>query len=275
MVEDAAVAEELEPEAVEQVETDTIEEEVEIESEEAETGEASENEPSESSTEKKGDSFQDRIDEVTGKFRTEERARMLSEQNVQGLKQQIEDLEQKLQPEPVVPGKTLADFEYDESAFTRYVGDLARQDAQAAVRQQTQQTQAQQKHSAFALKEAELAKEVPDYYAVSHYSPISPQVADTLMAADKGPEIAYYLGKNPDIATRLSNMSPVNMAMELGRIEATQLSKPEKSTTETPTPVPKIQGAAKSDKVSATDPAGDKLSDKEWLKRRNKQVDAR
>lgn len=47
---------------------------------------------------------------------------------------------------------------------------------------------------------------------------ISPELMDAMKSSDHGPDLAYYLAKNPDEAGRLVSLSPVAAAMELGRI---------------------------------------------------------
>ena len=264
---DEAVAE-AEPEVVEdetaEAEAETVEAEATEESESEGTEEVTasqEDEPGESSTPKK-DSVQERMDELTRRFYQE--------------RQRAEAAEAQLnqnQPEPVQPGKTLADFEYDEGAYAQYVKDLAKQEAQAEYEVNQRQAQEQKVRSDFESKEAAFARENPDYYSVAHYSPITPEVGMTVMQAEKAPELAYYLGKNPDIAMQISQLPPLQMAMELGRIQATALVPPPPAPKkEIPEPPPQIAAKGSPTKVDPSTSAGDRLSDAEWLKRRNKQL---
>lgn len=50
--------------------------------------------------------------------------------------------------------------------------------------------------------------------------PISPVMAEAIMDSDVGPDVAYYLGKNPALAARIANLNPVSQVRELGKIEA-------------------------------------------------------
>lgn len=66
--------------------------------------------------------------------------------------------------------------------------------------------------------------------------PMSAVMAETLMASEKGPEVAYYLSANREEAQRIKSMSPLAAAAALGRLEA-KLSLP-KPRTETKAPPP-------------------------------------
>lgn len=75
--------------------------------------------------------------------------------------------------------------------------------------------------------------------------PMSATMAETIMESEKGPEIAYHLSANRELAQRIKSMTPLAAAMEIGRIEA-KLSLP-KSRTETkaPPPPPTVKGSVK------------------------------
>lgn len=274
MNEDAAVVEPVEEEVDESVEAvDAVTEEPEAEAEESEVEAISEEEeePSDSSAEKKGDKFQERIDEITRKYREQERKTL-------ELEQQLRAAAEREPPREVLePGKTLADFEYDEAAFATYLTDFAKQTAEADVRARAEQEAQQRKMAEFSVKESDFASKAEDYHIVTRNPdlPITGYMVEALQTAEKGPEILYYLGKNPDVTRGLSMMSPLDMARELGRIEATELVKPEKSVKTPAPPPPKIKPTSSPERVTPDSQASDKLSDQEWLRRRNKQLAAR
>jgi len=232
-------------------------------------GEAEEKpEPSESSTEKDDDGFQARIDELTQRYYTEKQQR-------EHFQKQWED---SRQPETPEPGKTLADFEYDEGKFSQYIQEQAVAGARAEIERGNQQQATVQRRAEFEVKEQGFASNVNDYHTVTRNQAlqISQTMVETLQTAEKGPEVLYYLGKNPDVAAGLAAMSPLDAARELGKIEATNLVKPEPSVKKTPTPVPKIKAAESGGtRVSPDTAKSDEISDAEWLKRRNKQIASR
>jgi hypothetical protein len=277
---DAAVVEDIEPDLVEQTDVEEPEQEVDIvdedeasEAEETDEETKAEDEPSESSTEKKGDSFQERIDELTGKFRSEERARIEAETRYQQMQQRLQTMEQA---KPIEPGKTLADFDYDEGAFTSYLSDVAQQAAQEETRQRLEQDRNTERQIQFKARESEFSADIPDYELTAyHKAVITPPMAEVIQSAEKGPELAYYLGKNPEVGQQLAQMAPLDMARELGRIEATKLVPPEKPESKTPPPPPKLKAGNAPTRITSDSPESDKLSDSEWLKRERKRLAAR
>lgn len=281
---DAAVVEDIEPDLVEQAEVEETEAadvvDEEGASEDAEETEATaeeseeEDEPSESSPEKKGDSFQERIDELTGKFRSEERARIEAEARYQQMEQRLQAMEQV---KPIEPGKTLADFDFDEGQYAEYLSQVARQTAQQEVKQQLEQERAIARQLEFQARESEFSANVPDYELVAyHKAIINADMAQVLQVAEKGPELAYYLGQNVEVGQRLSKMSRDAMAMELGIIAATKLVKPEvKKESKAPPPPPKLKTAKTATRITSDSPESDNLSDEEWLRRERKRLAAK
>ena len=68
--------------------------------------------------------------------------------------------------------------------------------------------------------------------------PITNVMAETIQSSDIGPELAYYLGSNPKDAERISRMTPLSQAKEIGKIEAKLAAEPPvKRTTSAPAPI--------------------------------------
>lgn len=70
---------------------------------------------------------------------------------------------------------------------------------------------------------AEGRAKYPDFEQVAYTSPISNEVADAVAASDIGAELAYYFGKNPDVARQISLFSKTDRAeasRQFGFIEA-------------------------------------------------------
>lgn len=59
-------------------------------------------------------------------------------------------------------------------------------------------------------------------------------VRDLVVDSDKGPELAYFLAKNPSKAIELNTMSPLRAAREIGALETTLSRPPTKATRATP-----------------------------------------
>ena len=257
---DAIVADETE--TVEAVEADAKPDETEeTDSGEVEATSEEVDEPEESSTSKE-DGTQGRFDELT-KFRREaERERdywkNLAQQN-------------QVAPDPVEPGKTLADFEYDEGKYREYEQALAKEMAQAEVKQQAQQEENAIILDAFSEHEAEFSNNVDDYHTtLKDAAFVTEDIAAATLYAEQGPALRYYLAKNPEVSSKLAKMHPYNMAMELGRIEATKLGKEKApSVTKAPKPAPKIAATDSKSPLRIDDP---KISDAQFRKIREKQI---
>jgi hypothetical protein len=222
------------------------------------------------------DAVQRRFDKLTYQLRQAERERDYERE----LRlTQLQSKAEGKQPEPKSSApKKLADFDYDEDRYAEYVSDLAAERAAEKLeqRQKSKQTDAQRRERIAKFKDSEVKfkAEIDDYEDVAHYARIDDHVADMVMDMDEGPRIAYYLGKNPDIAAKLNRMSGHAVGIELGRIDARLAHEREqaksKPVSKAPPPPPKID---------ATEPAVDRdpsqMSDAEFAKWRRKQIAAR
>jgi hypothetical protein len=266
----AEVVEDVIDEVIEDVDADEVDaDEAESETADSEEEASEVDEPSESSTEKKDDGFEKRAAEITSKFYNEK-------QQKEHYKRQYDELVAQQQPAPPSePGKSLADFEYDEVKFSGYLTDQARQAAHAEVEKGHQQEQQFKRRAEFEMKEAAFEENAKDYQAVtrSQTLAVTETMVEALQSSDKGPAVLYYLGKNPEVASSIAQMAPLDAARELGKIEATKLVAPTPPTSKTPAPVPKIKASDTSAiRVKSNTAASDKLSDAEWLKRENKRL---
>ena len=95
--------------------------------------------------------------------------------------------------------------------------------------------------------------------------PITPGMLHILQDFERPADVAYYLGKNPVECMQISQMSPVQAARALGRIETNidaelkkQTSQPSKTITKAPAPIT----PTKSGEVVTKDP--DKMSQAEY-----------
>lgn len=228
---------------------------------------------SESSTDEqkkpKTDSVQKRIDELTRKRREAER-------NSEYWRDQAMKKEPVKSVETVEePLKSLQDFDYDEGKYQQHLFDKARHGAVDEARRVLGEEQKKQtsnrKASDFRGREAEFSKSVDDYQDVarSRDLPISQVMADVVTEMESGPEVLYYLGKNPNLADEISQLSPLSTARELGRIEAKLQLQEKKGETVSKAPKP-------TPKIAASDPAItkniDDMSQVEFNAMRRKQI---
>jgi len=97
--------------------------------------------------------------------------------------------------------------------------------------------------------------------------PVSFAMSRAIIQSDIGTDIAYYLGKNPQEAIRISNLDPFASAREIGRIEAKLVSAPTpKKPSSAPDPITPIGNNEKANR----DP--EKMSITEWMAHRKAEV---
>jgi len=76
---------------------------------------------------------------------------------------------------------------------------------------------------AWSSKEAEFIKSKPDYVEKVQNArtlPISTEVQEALRESEFGPQVAYHLVENPEVARAILQLSPSAQLREIGRIEA-------------------------------------------------------
>jgi len=127
-------------------------------------------------------------------------------------------------------------------------------------------------------REEEARGKYDDFEQVAYNSklPITDAMAQTIQASDVGPDIAYFLGSNPKEAERISRLSPLSQAKELGKIEAKLSDNPPvKKTSSAPAPIaPVTARSSGSPATDTTDPRSIKsMSTSEWIEaERQRQI---
>ena len=98
--------------------------------------------------------------------------------------------------------------------------------------------------------------------------PVTNVMAETIQSSEIGAEVAYYLGSNPKEAERISRMTPLSQAKEIGKIEAKLVSAPPvKKTTSAPAPIsPVTARSSGAPAFDTTDPRSTKtMTDSQWI----------
>jgi hypothetical protein len=100
--------------------------------------------------------------------------------------------------------------------------------------------------------------------------------------SEQGPELAYYLAKNPAFEAALRQMPESSVAYELGSLayrlktEREAVAKAAAKVSQAPPPVQKIDGSGEAGaRVDPSSPDSDSLSDDEWKRRRERQLEKR
>ena len=204
-------------------------------------------------SEKKEPWYQRRINELT---RDKHEARRQAERLEQVLKQQ-EELLQRLAPKETAQQPTFEapnPDDYVGGQFDpRYLQDMmvytresAKMEAVQAVKQEYEQRQQYEQQIAQQQKletaEAAARAKYSDYDGVIEQITSDPRLAQNptirqaLIGLDNGPEIAYTLGKNLDVAYEIANMNPIQAGMRLAEI----INRAPRRTSNAPTPIKPI-----------------------------------
>lgn len=105
--------------------------------------------------------------------------------------------------------------------------------------------------------------------ALSPEVPISEPMMAAILRSPKGADVAYHLGKNPDLAAQIAGLDPISAAIRIGEIAAS-LSRPNpKKTTGAPPPINPVGGRASTHK----DPS--QMTDAEFAAWRREQIKRR
>lgn len=226
------------------------------------------------------ENVQKKFNKLTETRRSEERARLRAEEERDYWRQQA--ISQQAKPEPEKPAveakpKALSDFEYDEGKYHAYLLEQAEIRATQVAERKLKEAQVQEttarRQADFTIREREFAKSQADYFDVTRADGlrITQSMVDAAADSEEAPAVLYYLGKNREIAERISRLSPLDAARELGKIEGRLVTERAnakvKLVSQAPAPTPKIEAG----NVAGTkDPS--EMTDAEYAKWRRRQI---
>jgi hypothetical protein len=214
--------------------------------------------------------IQERINELTRQRHDKERDLEAARQEAEYWKSQV--VQKPAQPQTAAPtGKPTVE-QYD--SYEDYLEALSdyKVEQKLSVREQEQSRSQQQeqlveRQKAFQARAEKL--EIDDFVEVV-YNPdirISQDMADIAFDSEKGPEILYYLGKNPAEAARLASLDTRQVGYEIGRLEAA-LSLPQaKTQSSAPPPIKPISGGGEPPQMDQ-----EKMTPDQWRDWRNEQL---
>jgi hypothetical protein len=164
------------------------------------------------------------------------------------------------------PTATADQFESTEA----YADALAYQKAEELIAKREAAKQQSQILESYQDLEEEARAKYDDFEQVAYNPklPITNVMAETIQSSDIGPELAYYLGSNPKDAERISRMTPLGQAKEIGKIEAKLAAEPPvKRTTSAPAPIsPVTARTSGSPAHDTTDPRSIKtMTASQWI----------
>lgn len=181
---------------------------------------------------------------------------------------------QTVRPSPPADLPPVEQFESPEA----YAEALAYRKAEELLAQREQAKQQAAVLESYHEREEQAREKYEDFEQVA-YNPnlrITNVMAETIQASDIGPDLAYYLGSNPKEAERISRMSPLLQAKEIGKIEAKLNDDPPvRKTTSAPAPIKPVTARTSGSSVyDTTDPRSVKsMSVSEWIEAdRQRQV---
>lgn len=221
----------------------------EEEGESADSSTASEDAKAESKGEEdKGDKpksksgAQKRIDELTAKRRDAERRAEEAEKRAKEAEEALAKADTKPDED-----KFESPEEYQAALSAWYARRSMRDEESRTAKANAEQAgteRAAARQEAFNAR-VEAVKGNFDKFEEVAFNPklsVTPAMGDLIVESEKGPELLYHLGSNPDEAFRISQLSPLAAAKELGKIEAS-LSIPARRTVTTASdPITPVSG---------------------------------
>lgn len=175
---------------------------------------------------------------------------------------------------------TLEQFNYDAAAYQKAVTDWAANNVASQARQQIQKELRQQHEQeiigAYNQRLNGFMETHPDFQqAVAPLQTILPEpVQFAILAHPNGPEIAYHVANDDDLAFQLASIQPHLAAAAVERIASRMTAAPQvpqqpttpiRPVSQAPAPVPTVSGKT----PSQTPP--EKLTDDEWFARKRKR----
>jgi len=132
---------------------------------------------------------------------------------------------------PVAKPKA-SDFPNDPQAFVEALTDWKSEEREyrMARKYEAEEAETTQREifDSYNTRVAEARAEHEDFEQVVGKSDLKiwPAVQQALLVHEEGPEIVYYLAKNPEVAEKLAEMNPARAVVELGHIAATMKAAP-------------------------------------------------
>lgn len=207
---------------------------------------------------------QAQLDEIIGK-------RLAREQRKWERQRQVQPAEA-----PAAPRENLSVDQFESpEAYAEVLAERKAQELFVARDQKQRQTEALE---VYHDREEAARDKYADFEQVVYNPklPITDVMAETIQESDVGPDLAYYLGSNPQEAARISRLSPFLQAKEIGKIEGKLLDNPPvKKTSSAPAPISPVTAKASGNpSYDTTDPRSLKsMSTSEWIEaERQRQV---
>lgn len=223
--------------------------------------------PSESSAEENGEEpdekkgkppkgVQKRLDELTREKYDQQRRAEAAEARLEKALGLIEKGPQQQSP-TFDPNGPPNPANYPEGELDiNFFRDLAKYEVRQEIQAAKEEAVHQRTVSEIESREETARSKYADYNDVVSPQNLGPllqnqDVFQTLASHEQGPELAYYLGKNPDQVVAIAQMSPYQAAMRIGQLLASITPEaPTKSASKAPPPISPIRGSGASPAVN-------------------------
>lgn len=141
----------------------------------------------------------------------------------------------------------------------------------AAARKEAETAQVVEMQTKWGEARTKAIERMPDYEAVAENPEvqISMAMASVITSRPDGPDIAYHLGKNPELSARLAAMPPPQAVFEMGLLAAQLQAAAKPQISGAPDPVKPVGSRS-----SATPKGPEEESMEEYAARRQKELSA-
>lgn len=212
-------------------------------------------EPGEEPDDKKGKppkGVQKRLDELTREKYDQQRRAEAAEARLQ---QAMSMLERGNVPDPQPqtfdPSGPPNPLNYPEGELdVNFIRDVAKYEVRQEIQAARQEAEHQKTVVAIESREDAARARYADYNEIVNPQNLGPllqnqDVFRTLAAHENGPDLAYYLGKNPSEVMSIAQMTPYNAAMRIGQLLAsiTPDAPSTKTASKAPPPISPIRGS--------------------------------
>jgi hypothetical protein len=184
----------------------------------------------------------------------ERNRRRAAEEETQRLKEQVDRLTKAIEPKPQEerasskPNRNdFFDPEEYETALTEWITETVTSKVQAKVEEKTTEAtreQAAARHiqetqKAWSAQVETAKKSHPDFEEIVYSDDFqcSTPMMNAIVADINGAEVAYHLGQNPEEASKIAELPPVQQIIEIGRLSATLQAKPAAEPRRAPAPI--------------------------------------
>jgi len=256
--------------------------------------------PSETTEPKKARGVQKRLDELVkqreeakSQYEAEkaEKLRLLALLETRGEQPQADRRSETVEtdPVPVKPSKNdYPDPDAYDLAMETYVEEKATWTAKREIvrAQAEMQAKAQQDaieageraaREAYTGRKSKVMEKYPDFAEVAETPDVQVSIpmAHAIINAPDGPDIQYYLGKNPNEAARIMQLSPPLQLMELGLISAKlrEPAQPKPPISAAPKPIRPVTSGSESVSKSPDEMSMDEYA--QYRREREKRANAR